>query len=59
VTLHPRSEFPIPLDGEVSDNAEIIIKLRETVGDLFADKLMSDSAWVKGLLGIGVQNGDI
>lgn len=48
--LHPQSSSPVPLDQSNQADAEIIRQLGEVLGELFADRLMSDSAWARGVL---------
>ncbi|KAI0311773.1 TAF-domain-containing protein [Amylostereum chailletii] len=46
-TLHPPSQQPIPFDP----NSEQVARLREVLGDFFADRLMGDREWATGVLG--------
>ncbi|KAI0293657.1 transcription initiation factor TFIID complex subunit [Multifurca ochricompacta] len=48
--LHPPSEHPVPLDLEDLDDAQIAERLREILGDFFADRLVSDANWARGVL---------
>jgi transcription initiation factor TFIID subunit 6 len=34
-----------------SSDAEVIRKLRESVGDFFAERMLYDSGWARGVLG--------
>ena len=48
--LHPPSKHPVPLDLGNPDDAQIADRLRETLGDFFAERLVSDAAWARGVL---------
>lgn len=48
--LHPPSERPVPLDLEDSDDAQVVERLREILGDFFAERLVGDAAWARGVL---------
>jgi transcription initiation factor TFIID subunit 6 len=48
--LHPPSERPVPLNLGDPDDARIAERLRETLGDFFAERLMGDAAWARGVL---------
>jgi hypothetical protein len=48
--LHPPSERPVPLDLGDPDDLRIAERLRETLGDFFAERLMDDAAWARGVL---------
>jgi len=37
-----------PADGS---DAEVIRRLRESVGDFFAERMLYDSVWARGVLG--------
>lgn len=50
-TLFPRSKSPAPLNPADSNDADVVRKLRESVGDFFAERMVYDSAWAKGVLG--------
>ncbi|TFK52343.1 TAF-domain-containing protein [Heliocybe sulcata] len=46
-TLHEPSSEPVPLTDE-----EVPSRLREVVGDFFAEKLQGDAAWARGVVGL-------
>jgi transcription initiation factor TFIID subunit 6 len=48
--LHPPSEHPVPLDLGHPDDAQIADRLREILGDFFAERLVGDAAWARGVL---------
>ncbi|KAN0114356.1 TATA box binding protein associated factor (TAF) domain containing protein [Russula decolorans] len=48
--LHPPSERPVPLDLGEPDDSRIAERLREILGDFFAERLMGDAAWARGVL---------
>ena len=48
--LHPPSERPVPLDLGEPDDSRIAERLREILGDFFAERLMDDAAWARGVL---------
>jgi transcription initiation factor TFIID subunit 6 len=48
--LHPPSEHPVPLDLGHADDAQIAERLREILGDFFAERLVGDAAWARGVL---------
>ncbi|KAI0265307.1 TATA box binding protein associated factor-domain-containing protein [Gloeopeniophorella convolvens] len=48
--LHPPSENPIPLDPMSTDDAQVVERLRDTLGDFFAERLVSDAVWARGVL---------
>jgi len=48
--LHPPSDRPFPLDASVEADQAVIARLGEVMGDFFANRLMVDSAWAKGVL---------
>jgi transcription initiation factor TFIID subunit 6 len=52
--LQSPSDMPTPLDEQVEGDAAIIVEMRVVLGDFFAEKLMFDAAWAKGIL-----NGDV
>jgi len=41
----------VPLDPGNGSDAEVIRKLRENLGDFFAERMVYDSAWARGVLG--------
>jgi len=48
--LHPPSERPVPLNLGDADDARIAERLRDSLGDFFAERLMGDAAWARGVL---------
>lgn len=48
--LHPPSERPVPLDLGDPDDLRIAERLREILGDFFAERLMGDAAWARAVL---------
>ncbi|KAH9949792.1 transcription initiation factor TFIID complex subunit [Amylocystis lapponica] len=48
--LHPRSADPVPLDVGLEADGSAIAQVREVLGDFFAQRLVGDSAWVRGIL---------
>ncbi|KAH9034361.1 transcription initiation factor TFIID complex 60 kDa subunit [Lactarius deliciosus] len=48
--LHPPSEHPVPLVPGNPDDAQTAERLREALGDFFAERLMSDASWARGVL---------
>ncbi|KAH8990945.1 TATA box binding protein associated factor-domain-containing protein [Lactarius hatsudake] len=48
--LHPPSEHPVPLVPGNPDDAQTAERLREVLGDFFAERLMSDASWARGVL---------
>jgi len=50
-TLFPRSKSPVPLNTADPSDAEVIRKLRDSVGDFFAERMLYDSVWARGVLG--------
>lgn len=48
--LHPPSERPVPLDLENPDDARVAERLRDVLGDFFAERLVSDAVWARGVL---------
>lgn len=48
--LHPPSERPVPLNPGDPNDARIAGRLREILGDFFAERLMGDAAWARGVL---------
>lgn len=48
--LHPPSEHPVPLDLEDPDDAQVAERLRDVLGDFFAERLVSDAVWARGVL---------
>jgi len=48
--LHPSSEHPVPLDLGDPDDAQTAERLREILGDFFAERLVGDAAWARGVL---------
>jgi transcription initiation factor TFIID subunit 6 len=41
----------VPLNLADSGDAEVFRKLRESVGDFFAERMLYDSVWARGVLG--------
>jgi len=41
----------VPLNLADGSDAEVIGKLRESVGDFFAERMIYDSVWARGVLG--------
>lgn len=50
ISLRTPSDQPISLDPESEADTPVIVRLRETFGDYFARRFMSDGEWVKGIL---------
>jgi transcription initiation factor TFIID subunit 6 len=48
--LHPSSERPVPLDPANPDDAQVAERLRDILGDFFAERLVGDAAWARGVL---------
>ena len=48
--LHPPSEHPVPLDPDNPDDAQVAERLREVLGDFFAERLVGDASWARGVL---------
>ena len=54
--LQPRSPQPVPLNPNEFGDSDIMRRLRETLGDFFAEMLYGDAQWARGVL-IGGQDG--
>ncbi|KIJ54804.1 hypothetical protein M422DRAFT_240888 [Sphaerobolus stellatus SS14] len=51
LSLRPASdEQPVPLNPASEEDMPYIERLRETFGDFFAQRLMNDGEWVRGIL---------
>ncbi|KAN0139431.1 TATA box binding protein associated factor (TAF) domain containing protein [Lactarius tabidus] len=48
--LHPPSEHPVPLDPGNPDDVQIAERLRELLGEFFAERLVTDASWARGVL---------
>ncbi|RDX53506.1 TAF-domain-containing protein [Lentinus brumalis] len=48
--LHPPSPRPVPLDPNSGADSAVIEKLRTQLGDFFAERVIGDSAWARGIL---------
>ncbi|TBU59054.1 TAF-domain-containing protein [Dichomitus squalens] len=48
--IHPPSAHPVPLDPNSSADSELIEKLHATLGDFFAERVVSDAEWARGIL---------
>jgi transcription initiation factor TFIID subunit 6 len=49
--LQPPSVVPVPLDGSNAADTIFVKDMREMLGDFFAEKLLGDRAWARGVLG--------
>ncbi|OCH87967.1 TAF-domain-containing protein [Obba rivulosa] len=48
--LHPPSTQPTPLNSADEEDVRLIAQLREQLGDFFAQRLMGDAVWARGVL---------
>ena len=48
--LHPPSPHPVPLDANSGADQAVIEKLHAQVGDFFAERVVGDAAWARGIL---------
>ena len=48
--LHPPSQHPVPLNPNSGADSAIIEKLHTQLGDFFAERVVGDSAWARGIL---------
>ncbi|GBE83264.1 Transcription initiation factor TFIID subunit 6 [Sparassis crispa] len=48
--LHPPSTMSTPLDASSETDVRAVTQLREVLGDFFANKLVDDSEWARGIL---------
>ncbi|KAG7445571.1 TAF-domain-containing protein [Guyanagaster necrorhizus] len=49
--LHPRSDMADTLDMTQEEDVALRSKLREALGDFFAERISGDAAWSRGILG--------
>jgi len=54
--LHPASSMAVALDSNKQDDAAVVMQLRGMLGDFFAERLVRDGAWARGVLA-GAQEG--
>lgn len=48
--LYPPSTHPVPLDPNSDADRALIEKLHATLGDFFAERVIGDGAWARGIL---------
>ncbi|KAA1475677.1 TAF-domain-containing protein [Dentipellis sp. KUC8613] len=48
--LGPRSALPMPLDESKEEDRLLLERLKESMGEYFAERLRGDSQWVKSIL---------
>ena len=48
--LHPPSARPVPLDPNSGADQAVIEKLHAQLGDFFAERIVGDAAWARGIL---------
>ncbi|CDO69883.1 hypothetical protein BN946_scf184884.g42 [Trametes cinnabarina] len=48
--IHPPSAHPTPLNPDSGGDASIIDELRNKLGNVFAERVVGDSAWARGIL---------
>ncbi|TCD67164.1 hypothetical protein EIP91_000449 [Steccherinum ochraceum] len=48
--LHPASSMAVPLDANSQEDVAVVMQLRNTLGDFFAERLMQDGAWARGVI---------
>ncbi|KAI0372337.1 transcription initiation factor TFIID complex subunit [Pilatotrama ljubarskyi] len=48
--IHPPSAQPVPLHPDSGGDASILEELRSNLGDFFAERVMGDGAWARGIL---------
>ncbi|KAI0657252.1 transcription initiation factor TFIID complex subunit [Cubamyces menziesii] len=48
--IHPPSLHPTPLNPDSGADASVIEELRAKLGNFFAERLIGDSAWARGIL---------
>ncbi|KAI0769094.1 transcription initiation factor TFIID complex subunit [Trametes elegans] len=48
--VHPPSAHAVPLNPDSGADASIVEELRTCVGDFFAERIIGDSAWARGIL---------
>ncbi|KAI0715634.1 TAF-domain-containing protein [Cerioporus squamosus] len=48
--LHPPSQRPVPLDPNSGADSVVVEKLRTQLGDFFAERVIGDSVWARGIL---------
>ena len=48
--LYPPSTHPVPLDSNSDADQALIEKLHATLGDFFAERVIGDGAWARGIL---------
>ncbi|KAI8978714.1 transcription initiation factor TFIID complex subunit [Trametes punicea] len=48
--IHPPSTHPVPLNPDSSADASVIEELRTVLGSFFAERVIGDSAWARGIL---------
>jgi transcription initiation factor TFIID subunit 6 len=49
--LHPPSDDPQHLNYAEEGDAKVMTQMREVLGDFFTEKLLSDGAWARAILG--------
>lgn len=54
--LQPPSEVPVSLDNESESDANVILHMREVLGDFFAEKLLHDGTWARAVLGVTISS---
>ncbi|THH17570.1 hypothetical protein EUX98_g9102 [Antrodiella citrinella] len=54
--LHPASQHAVPLNPNDESDAAVVDRLRRILGDFFAERLVGDGAWARGILA-GAQEG--
>ena len=48
--LHPQSLNPVPLNPSVEADKVVLDKLRAKLGGFFAERVVGDSVWARGIL---------
>jgi len=49
--LRPSSDMVYPLDMTNDDDVKVVVRLRELLGDTFAEQVCADAAWAREVLG--------
>lgn len=50
--LQPSADMVYPLDTGKEADAAVVARLREVLGDTFAERVAADSAWAREILGM-------
>ncbi|THH10058.1 hypothetical protein EW146_g8490 [Bondarzewia mesenterica] len=50
-TLQPPSDRPVPLDSSNEADAAVLVRMKEELGEFFAERLNDDAVWARAILG--------